>query len=130
MILYAQGIGFAIPINTVKRFLESLKRFGRPVRAWIGVYTMPLSRQVASYYDLPVSKGLLVVGVEPGTLAEKAGIRTGDVIVRVEGVEVDKPSVLRRMIEDNVDKGRVRLEVYRPGHGVFTVETGIIIQEA
>ncbi|MEM3993140.1 MAG: trypsin-like peptidase domain-containing protein, partial [Desulfurococcaceae archaeon] len=53
IIPFAQGIGFAIPINTVKRFIEMVAKYGRPLRAWIGVYVAPLNPTMAALYKIP-----------------------------------------------------------------------------
>ncbi len=67
IIPFAQGIGFAIPINTVKRFLGMIEKYGKPLRAWIGVYVTSLNPTMASVYDIPIKQGLLVVKSIPDT---------------------------------------------------------------
>lgn len=110
---YAQGIGFAIPINSVKRFLHILSKYGRPVRAWIGVYVTTVNKEVATAYHLPTDRGVLVVQVVPGTPAHRYGIRQGDIIVRAAGREVRRASELREAVEDSIDRECVELEVVR-----------------
>ena len=101
IIPYAQGIGFAIPINTVKKFLFFVKKYGRPVRAWIGVYVMQLTPEISSAYNLPIDKGLLVVKVVPGSPADRVGLREGDIIVRVNDKVVSKTRELKELIDKN-----------------------------
>ncbi len=125
---YAQGIGFAIPINTVRRFLDMLRRYGRPIRAWIGVYVANLSKTAARLMSLPVSEGVVVVKVVPGTPAHRARIREGDVIVRAGSREVKRIRDLREAIEDNIDKGVIDLEVVRDGRRL-SIQVPIMIQE-
>ena len=125
---YAQGIGFAIPINTVKRFLDMLRKYGRPIRAWIGVYVASVTKTVATMMRLPVSEGVIVVKVVPGTPAHKARMREGDVIVKAGGREVRKVKDLREAIEDSVDRGYIDLEVVRGGK-LIEVRVPIIVQE-
>ncbi len=110
---YAQGIGFAIPINTVKRFIELVSKFGKAVRAWIGVYTTSINPQLASLYDLPVTEGLLVVRVVPGSPAYEMGIRAGDIIVEANGEKVTRISDLRKAVENSIDRGYVELKIVR-----------------
>lgn len=128
IIPYAQGIGFAIPINSVRRFLEMLRRFGRPVRVWIGVYVAPLNPTTASVLSLPASEGVVVVRVVPGSPAYRARIREGDVIVKANGKSVKSVKDLRIAIEESIDKGYVELELYR-GRSIIKLEVPIMIEE-
>lgn len=125
---FAQGIGFAIPINTVKRFIDMLKKYGRPIRAWIGVYVAALNPTMAALYGLPVSEGLLVVQVVPGSPADRRGVAEGDVIVAANDKPVKKPSDLRSIIEESADKGYIVLELLR-GRRRLRLEVGIIVEE-
>lgn len=77
------GIGFAIPINTVKFILNDLLREGRVRRPVLGVSSYPLDARLAEALRLPVDYGLLVVEIEPGSAADEAGIRGGDRVVKV-----------------------------------------------
>lgn len=113
IIPYAQGIGFAIPINAVKRFVEMLKKYGRPVRGWIGVYVVQITPDIAAAYNLPATKGLLVVKVVPESPAYRKGLREGDVIISVNGKATLKPRDLRYEIEDSIEAGEVTLEILR-----------------
>ncbi|HDI02439.1 MAG TPA: trypsin-like serine protease [Ignisphaera sp.] len=116
IIPYAQGIGFAIPINTVKKFIDQIRRYGKPIRAWIGVYVTPITRELASMYSLPVEEGLLIVKVLPGSPAHEAGIRAGDIIVKAHGKTVKKPRDLSEAVEESIDKGCVDIEILRDRH--------------
>jgi len=128
MIPYAQGIGFAIPINTAKRFLWMLEKYGRPLRAWIGVYVAQLTPLMSRTLGLAVNEGVLVVSVVPNTPAYMAGIREGDIIVGVDGRSVKKPSELREAVELAIDKGYVTLKVVRGGYR-FEVDVPVIVEE-
>jgi S1-C subfamily serine protease len=125
---YAQGIGFAIPINTVKRFIEIVSKYKRPLRAWIGVYVAPINPTMAALYKLPVSEGLLVVRVIPGSPADAAGLAEGDVIVKANDRPVRIISELRDVIERSIDKRYVTLEINRGGRK-FTVKVNIVVEE-
>jgi len=128
IIPYAQGIGFAIPINTVKRFVEMLRRFGRPVRVWIGVYVAPINPSTAFALSLPISEGVVVVRVVPGSPAHRARLREGDVIVRANDKKVKSVKDLRTAIEDSIDRGYVELEIYR-GRSLIKIEVPIVVEE-
>ncbi|BDR93149.1 S1C family serine protease [Vulcanisaeta souniana] len=84
----AQGIGFAVPINLVKLTIDEILRFGRVVRPRLGIYGIDLNKPMAKYFKLPVDKGVLVVGVVPGSPADDAGIRQGDVITAIDDEEL------------------------------------------
>lgn len=115
IIPFAQGIGFAIPINTVKRFVDMVFKYGRPLRAWIGVYVVGLNPTMAALYRLPITEGLLVVRVVPRSPAEISGVYEGDIIVTANNKPVRKPSDLRHIIEESIDKGYISLEIIRRG---------------
>ncbi|MGC8982877.1 MAG: S1C family serine protease [Desulfurococcaceae archaeon] len=128
IIPFAQGIGFAIPINTVKRFIEMVAKYGRPLRAWIGVYVAPLNPTMAALYKLPVREGLLVVRLIPGSPAEESGLLEGDIIVRANGKPVRRVGELREAIEKSIDRGYVELEVVRGRH-TFTRRVEVAVEE-
>ncbi len=83
----AQGIGFAIPINKAGRIVSDLIKYGEVVQAWIGVGTQPLNPKMARY--LKANKGILVNSIEKESPAEQAGIREGDIILEVDGAEIE-----------------------------------------
>lgn len=89
----AQGIGFAIPINTAKRIVSDLIQYGEVIPVWTGVVVQRLDPRLVRYLGLPDDiKGVLVREVETRSPAEKAGIRPGDVIFAVGGVPVESES--------------------------------------
>jgi len=128
IIPYAQGIGFALPINHVKRFIQLLSKFGKPVRAWIGVYVAPLTQEIARSMGIGAKKGVIVVRVVPGSPAHEQGIQSGDIITRAGENEISKPLDLRKAIEDNIDKGEIKLEIIRRGR-IMRLAVPIYIEE-
>jgi len=82
------GIGFAIPVDTARQVMESLVRDGQVRRGWIGVEPRDLTPEVAESFGLPVRQGVLITGVLAEGPAAKAGLRPGDVVMRVAGKDV------------------------------------------
>src|SRR5205085_9952041 len=101
-ILPAQGLCFAIGINTAKFVASRLLRDGRIKRSYIGVVaqTVPVHRRLVRFYDLPKDSGVVVLSVEPSSPAEKAGLREGDVVVALEGQPVPGADDLHRVLTD------------------------------
>jgi S1-C subfamily serine protease len=101
-ILPAQGICFAIGINTAKFVASRLLRDGRIRRSYIGVsgQTVPVHRRVVRFYDLANEMGAMVVGVEEKSPAKRGGLREGDVIVALEGQPVAGVDDLHRLLTD------------------------------
>jgi len=84
----AQGIGFAIPINKARRVVEELVATGRVAHVWLGLDGQDLDQATASYFGLSKCAGMLVTRAHPGTPAERAGLRAGDVLLAVGGQAV------------------------------------------
>ncbi|HEY1679031.1 MAG TPA: trypsin-like peptidase domain-containing protein [Candidatus Sulfotelmatobacter sp.] len=101
-ILPAQGICFAIGINTAKFVASRLLRDGRIRRSYVGLsgQTVPVHRRVVRFYDLPKETGALVISVEEGSPAKRAGLREGDVIVALEGQPVAGVDDLHRLLTE------------------------------
>ena len=101
-ILPAQGICFAIGINTAKFVASRLLRDGRIRRSYIGVsaQTAPIHRRVVRFYDLPKEMGVVVLSVEDASPAQRAGLREGDVIVALEGQPVAGVDDLHRLLTE------------------------------
>ena len=101
-ILPAQGICFAIGINTAKFVAGRLLRDGRIRRSYIGVsaQTVPIHRRVVRFYDLAKESGALVLSLEENSPAKRAGLRDGDIIVTLEGNPVAGVDDLHRVLTD------------------------------
>jgi S1-C subfamily serine protease len=101
-IMGAQGLCFAIGISTAKFVASRLLTRGRIRRAYIGVeaQTVPLHRRIVRFYDLSKETGVMVIGVEPNSPAQKAGLREGDVIVALGDQPVAGVDDLHRLLTD------------------------------
>ena len=121
----AQGIGFAIPIDRAKRIVDDLIRFGEVIQAWIGLRVQPLDERLAVYLKLEKPEGVLIRVVEAGSPAQKAGIKTGDVLKTIDGqatVDTDTYRYAARGVSANQ---HLRLEVWRDGRLIaLTLKAG------
>ena len=105
---YGQGIGFAVPINTVKSILNDLVENRHVTRPWLGISTVKLNPRIASFYRLPLVHGALIVNVEPYSPADNAGLRKGDIIEEIDGNKIESPSQIssyirkQKMVNDSV----------------------------
>jgi serine protease Do len=88
MIPYAQGVGFAIPINAVKRVVQQIFEKGRVIRPWLGISGVNLNIQISRRYNLQAESGVLVAEASREGPAYEAGLRQGDVIVKVGQTEI------------------------------------------
>ena len=87
---YAYGIGFAVPTNIAKTVMTELIQNGRVInRPWIGISYVKITGQLAQYYRLPATEGVLIAQVEPHSPADYARLRKGDIIEAVDGKRVD-----------------------------------------
>jgi serine protease Do len=89
------GLGFAIPINKVKRIVTELKENGKIDRDFqIGMSIQSIDEGIARYYDLKSTKGVIVTRVVPNSPADDAGIKTGDIILEVEGYKINNENTI------------------------------------
>ncbi len=119
----AQNIGFAIPINDVSGLIDSVKDSGRLQRPYIGVVYIPVTNDVAEQYGLSVKRGAYIappgiVGTDPivdGGPADKAGLRAGDIILKIDNTAIDQKNSLSAIINKHKVGDKVSLTVLRGG---------------
>ena len=109
----AQGIGFAIPINTAKAVLDDIVKYGRVTRPWLGVIGLDVSREVARRFNLAVDSGVLAMQIIPESPAERAELQSGDVIVAIGDKQVDSMEDLQREIRTRKAGDSVSLVIVR-----------------
>ena len=112
---YAQGIGFAVPINIAKSILKELIENGKVMRPWIGVASMKVTPQLARYYGLPVTEGALIARVEPYSPADDVGLRKGDIIEEIDGARVEDPAQIASHVRKKHVNDELTLTVNRYG---------------
>jgi S1-C subfamily serine protease len=134
------GVGFAVPINTVKNVAAQIIRSGKAEHAFLGISAQPVTGSAYEVFKLPSKYGLLVETVQPGSSAAKAGLRPGkqqatvagityplggDLIDSVEGAPVSSIDQLRDALADKKPGDKVKLGVYRGDkHLTITVKLG------
>lgn len=113
IINFAQGIGFAIPSNMAKHVIEQLLAKGKVIRGWLGVGIQPLTTELAKKFGVSDGEGVLVNEVFENDPAAVAGIRPGDVIIRIDGAIVDSPNKLSRLIGTLTPGAQAKIDVIR-----------------
>lgn len=110
-----QGIGFAIPSNMAKVVMRSLMLNGKVIRGWFGASIQPLTKELAKIFKLNNERGALVSDVFEGSPAEKAGLQRGDVVIALNGKEIDDPLSLRNTVANMLPQTELTLRVIRKG---------------
>lgn len=113
-----QGLSFAIPIDIAMQVANDLIAGRRVTRGAIGVTVQPVSTELAKAFGLPRARGALVLDVERGAPAQRAGLRAGDVILRADGREIDTSMDLPRVIGGLRPGSTAALEVLREGQAL------------
>lgn len=111
----AEGLGFAIPSNTVREVTQQLIKTGKVIRPYLGVSSQMVTPSIASYYDLPVNTGVLITRVMPGTPASQAGLRAGDIILKINDEPINERNPFLNVLMRHKVGERVRLLVNRGG---------------
>ena len=94
---YAQGIGFAVPINVAKMIITDLIKNGRVTnRPWIGISAIKINQDLASSYRLPSVQGALIAEIQYDSPADKADLRKGDIIESIDGIKIVDPIQISR----------------------------------
>lgn len=107
------GIGFAIPSSTIQRVVSDLKRTGSVTRGWLGVQIQSLDEETAASLGLRDANGAIVADVVDGSPAQKAGFRTGDVVIRMDGTPVKDNRDLSRRVAGLEVNQTARFGVWR-----------------
>jgi len=124
------GIGFAVPVDTVRSVAAQIIASGKAEHAFLGVTSLPLTSQLKTLFHLPTSQGLLIQAVTPGSGAAKAGIKAGatrvvvegesyqiggDILTSVDNEPVTSPSQLYTVINRHRPGDRIHVELYQGG---------------
>ena len=109
------GVSFAIPIDVVMEVQSQLRQSGRVARGRIGVAIQEVSKELAESFGLPKASGALVNAVEKGGPADKAGVETGDIIVKFDGKAIAVSGDLPRLVGSTRPGAKVAMEIWRKG---------------
>lgn len=119
----AEGIGFAIPVATAKAVLDQIIKHGMVIRGWLGTEYADLDAVTPRNPD--VQKGVIVLGVLPGGPADQAGIGRGDILLRVNGQEVESQADLRSLEASLAPGSMARIDGVRSGSS-FSVQAQVM----
>jgi serine protease Do len=110
-----EGVGFAVPVNMARRVMQSLISGGKVTRGYLGIVPQDITPGLAQQFNLPDQSGALVGDVEDGTPAQKAGIKSGDVITQVNGMTIADANSLRIAVSELTPGTRVTVKLLRNG---------------
>jgi Do/DeqQ family serine protease len=109
------GIGFAIPSNMARTVMDTLVKTGKVRRGQLGITVGKVTSEVAEKLKLRDQRGILVVQVQPGSAADRAGIQPGDIVTAFNGTEVNNPNVFRNLVAGTAPGTEVTLTIHREG---------------
>ena len=124
---FAQGIGFAIPINNARNIAKEIIEHGRIIRPYLGISGLSLSPEVAESYNIPHESGVLVVKVGSGSPAHRSGVAAGDVILKADQASLKAWEDLQHIIKNKKVGDSLELTVER---GTVQGRIGIVLTEA
>lgn len=120
-----QGIGFAIPVNMAKAIIPQLREKGKVTRGWLGVSVQPITPELAASFGLSSATGALVAEVIKDSPADKAGLKSGDVILEFDGKKISEMNELPRNVAATPIGKKATLRILRNGkEDVVTVVVG------
>ncbi|MFN2341253.1 MAG: S1C family serine protease [Halanaerobium sp.] len=111
-----QGIGFAIPVNEIKSIVNELQNTGEVTRPWIGIAFSEITKEVQEYFSLDNRRGVVVIEVYKDSPAEKAGLKTYDVIKEVDRQQIESTSDISEIISEKEVGDKIMFKVLRNGN--------------
>jgi serine protease Do len=125
------GVSFAIPIEVALDVAKQLRSTGKVTRGRIGIGIQPLTKELAQSFKIDATSGAVVVAVEPGAPAEKAGVQIGDVVLEWNGKKIDDPNELPRLVAAIKPGADATMTVWRNGKRAnLRVSVGEVTAEA
>lgn len=120
-----QGYSFAIPINLAKKVATDLIKFGKVRRGYIGVRIQDVDAVTAKAAGLPKAEGVFVRDVNKNSAGEVAGLQSGDIILSIDGKEVDSPNSLQSLVASYYPGDAITLKVFRDGK---TIDKKVVLK--
>lgn len=127
IIPFAQGIGFAIPIQPAIWIAEQLRDHGEIIRPWISMNAMDVNPKLVAYYDLPTDKGVVITNVVPGSEADKSGIEMADIIIKMDDIDINNVRDMIKVMNKHEVGNKINMELFR-GHE--KVQLVVILEKA
>ncbi|NIQ06615.1 MAG: PDZ domain-containing protein [Candidatus Korarchaeota archaeon] len=113
IIPFAQGIGFAIPIDSAKHWVNEIITYGTVTTPWLGIEGVSMTSQLASYYDLPITEGVLITKVIQDSPAEHTGLSSGDILLRLAEKPIHSVEALQNEIQKRKPGETVEIQILR-----------------
>jgi len=120
------GIGFSIPSNMAKSVMEQLLKDGKVHRGMLGINIQNISEDTAKALELKDATGVLVSNVQPGSSADKAGLKRGDIITAINGEKIEDSNILRNKVAGTLPGTSIKLSIVRDGN---TTEVSATLDE-
>jgi serine protease Do len=127
IIPFAQGMGFAIPIQPAMWIAKQLREHGEIIRPWISINAVDVNPKLVTYYSLPTEKGVVITNVFSGGEAEKSGLEMADIIISMDNMDINNVRDLIKVMNKHAVGDKVRLELFR-GQGKVQLE--IVLEKA
>ncbi len=119
----SEGIGFAIPVDLARKVLAQIIEKGHVVRGWLGVAIQNLTPALARSFDLDSTRGVIISAIQADGPAARAGLQPGDVILRIDGKDVDNVRTALNLISDNPPGTAIAIEGIRNGRPFKLIAT-------
>ena len=108
-----EGVGFAIPSRMAEFVMESIIKYGRVIRGWLGIESQPLSAQLAQAYDLKTNSGILISGIYQDGPADQAGLRRGDILTGINNISTSDGNKVMNLVAQVPPGTEVTLQILR-----------------
>lgn len=108
-----EGVGFAIPSSMAQFVMDSIIKYGRVIRGWLGIESQPLNAQLANAYGVKTNAGILISGVYQDSPAEKAGLRRGDILTGINNISTMDGNKVMNLVAQVPPGSEVSLQILR-----------------
>ncbi len=122
MILGAENIGFAIPINQAKKIYEEVKKYGYYRKPSLGIRYYLIDEELKKLYNLPFDYGAFIVyglpsspGIKENSLAEEIELKGGDIVLEIDGQKIERPNTISKILSQYNIGDKVKIKYYRQG---------------